>query len=107
MYHIHGTESNPFVELAKSSATQTVACGAVYSTFDSRGRRTDREAAKQAYEQVWDLLTQASEFSRMNYEHMLSAATLKECFNDRTAGNEAADLLDAVVEMWEAFMGAE
>ena len=32
---IHGTEGNPFVELAKLTATPTVPCGAVYSIFDT------------------------------------------------------------------------
>ncbi|KAK2608112.1 hypothetical protein N8I77_006745 [Diaporthe amygdali] len=105
---IHGTEGNPFVELAEKSGTATVACGAVYSMFDMQGRYMERSLAKDLYEKAWAILDEASEYSKTQGLNIHPGASLKAFVGAKL--NESDDeelLLASIIEMWGAFMGAD
>lgn len=74
---IHGTEGNPFVGLARKSRTETVACGAVSSIFDTEGLYMEPTLAKNLYEDVWVIFDEASEYSKMHYPEIAPEASLK------------------------------
>lgn len=105
---IHGTERNPFVELAKKSMTETVACGAVSSMFDSEGCYMEPTLAKNLYEDVWAILDEASGYSKTHYPDIPPEASLKT-FVDARLKERCSDepLLASIIEMWGAFMGAD
>lgn len=105
---IHGTEGNPFVELATKSMTEMVACGAVSSMFDTDGSYVEPMVAKKLYEEVWEILDEASAYSRAHYSDIPSEASLK-AFVDAKLKQHCSDepLLASIIEMWGAFMGAD
>lgn len=105
---IHGTEGNPFVELAKKSMTTTVACGAVCSMFDMEGRYMEHALAKELYEKVWAIIDDASEYSKTQYHEIPSGTSLKSFVNSKLKGHCPDEpLLASIIEMWGAFMGAD
>ncbi|KAJ9157317.1 amine oxidase [Pleurostoma richardsiae] len=112
---IHGTEGNPFVELARDTGTVTAACGAVSSICDSHGEWVDRDLAQRLYRDVWDILEIASASSKEQYTTLQADARLKDYFHNlveekRIGGivtQEDQHLLELIVEMWGAFMGAD
>lgn len=105
---IHGTEGNPFVELARKLMTETVACGAVSSIFDTEGRYMEPKLAERLYEEVWEILDEASEYSKTHYPDIPLEASLKT-FVDGKVKKRGSDgpLLASIIEMWGAFMGAD
>lgn len=105
---IHGTEGNPFVELAKKSMTETVACGTVSSMIDPEGRLIESTLAKKLYEDVWAILDEASGYSKTHYPDIPPDASLKT-FVDAKLKQRCSDepLLASIIEMWGAFMGAD
>lgn len=105
---IHGTEGNPFVELAQKSRTTTVACGAVCSMFDTEGSYMEPTLAKKLYEEVWAILDEAIEYSRAHYPDIPPGASLKT-FVDARLKQHCSDEppLASIIEMWGAFMGGD
>lgn len=105
---VHGTEGNPCVELAKSSMTETIACGAVSSIFDTDGSYLEPPLAEKLYEEVWEILDEAFEYSRAHYSEIPPEASLKT-FVDARLKQHCSDetLLASIIEMWGAFMGAD
>lgn len=105
---IHGSEGNPFVELASKSMTETVACGAVSSIFDSEGRHVEPNLAEKLYQEVWEILDEASEYSKTHYPDIPPEASLKTFVEAKVKENGSdGPLLASIMEMWGAFMGAD
>lgn len=105
---IHGTQGNPFVELAALSETATVACGAVDSIFDTEGSYLETKHAKELYQRVWEILDEASDYSKTHYPSIPPEASLKRFVSAKLEENcPEKSLLESIVEMWGAFMGAD
>lgn len=105
---IHGTEGNPFVELAKTSRITTVACSAVSSIFDTEGHSMKPTVAKNLYEEVSTILDEASEYSKTHYAAIPPEASLKSFVDTKlTQHCSNGPLLASIIEMWGAFMGAD
>ncbi|KAG8158238.1 hypothetical protein KVR01_011999 [Diaporthe batatas] len=104
---IHGTQGNPFVELAALSGTATIACGAVGSIFDAEGSLLEKQHAKKFYERVWEILNEASEHSKTHYPGVPPEASLKMFVSTKLEHCPQKSLLESIIEMWGAFMGAD
>lgn len=105
---IHGADENPFVELATLSGTATAACGAVDSIFDEEGSYLERSYAKGLYKRVWDILDEASDYSKTHYPDIPPEASLKMFVSAKLKEHcSEKPLLESIVEMWGAFMGAD
>lgn len=105
---IHGTEGNPLVELARKSRTDTVACGVVSSIFDSECHYMEPKLAEKLYKEVWEIIDEASDYSKTHYPDIPPEASLKT-FVDVKVKQRGSDgpLLASIMEMWGAFMGAD
>lgn len=88
--------------------TETVACGAVCSMFDTEGSYVEPTLAKRLYEEAWAILDEASAYSRAHYSDIPPEASLK-AFVDAKLKQHCSDepLLASIIEMWGAFMGAD
>lgn len=112
---IHGTVGNPLVDLADKTGSVTSACGAVYSIFDGSGRYMDKKVARVLYEQVWEVLEEMIVYSRREYAEISPEATMREFFEERVkqlcitgrVSPSNAAVINMIVEMWGAFMGAD
>lgn len=105
---IHGTQGNPFVELAALSGTATAACGAVDSIFDTEGGYLEKKYAKELYQRVWEILDDASDYSRTHYPGIPPEASLKMFVSAKLEEQcHEKSLLGSIIEMWGAFMGAD
>lgn len=110
---IHGTEGNPLVSLADKASSTTVACGAVYSIFDSNGDSIDQGTARSHYEEVWEILEMAMEKSKEEYASLSDTSKMMDFFRKAVAKRalRAAHperytaLMLQIAEMWGAFMG--
>lgn len=105
---IHGTQANPFVDLAALSGTATAACGAVDSIFDTEGGYLEKQYAKKLYQRVWDILDEASDYSKTHYSDIPAEASLKTFVSAKLEEHcSEKQLLGLIIEMWGAFMGAD
>lgn len=110
---IHGTKNNPFVSLAEKARSTTVACGAVDSICDQHGEWLGREAARELYEEVWQILGEAMETSRAQFNSIDDSSRMVDVFKQEVerrychiGKSEARRILMLqIVEMWGAFMG--
>ncbi|KAL2871202.1 flavin monoamine oxidase family protein [Aspergillus lucknowensis] len=115
---IHGTQGNPFVDLARETGTTTVACGAVESICGSDGVWLDAGTAGTYYEEVWEVLEIAMERSRAGLagerEGIEDGVRMMDFVRDEVRKRAAesgkleeeyARVMLQIVEMWGAFMG--
>lgn len=105
---IHGTQGNPFLELAALSGTATATSGAVESIFDTEGNYLDKQYAKELYQRVWEILDEASDYSKTHYPSIPPESPLKMFVSAKLEEQcPENSLLGSIIEMWGAFMGAD
>lgn len=78
------------------------------SIFDTDGSYLEPTLAEKLYGEVWEILDEASEYSRALYSDVPPEASLKT-FVDARLKQRCSDesLLASIFEMWGAFMGAD
>ena len=112
---IHGTEHNPLIHLAEKANSTTVACDAVSSICDPKGKWLSSGKACQYYQEVWEVLDKAESKSRKETASLSDAAKMMDFFRQEIASRrsqveqpeEYENLMLQIVEMWGAFMGSE
>jgi hypothetical protein len=99
------------VKLARETGTVTSACGAVYSIFDSSGKRIEACQAKMLYEMVWDILDEGYQYSAAESQSISPSTPMMDFFRDKVASSHhdrsTKEKLLQIVQMWGAFIGTD
>lgn len=106
---IHGTDHNPFVQLAQRTNTTTYLPEDVHAIFLKDGKRLQGEEALGLYTAVEDLISEGADFSRANTTSIPENLSFWEWFKERVEDleidNEQRDRMLQVVQDWGGFVG--
>ena len=106
---IHGTLTNPILELAKQ--TQTVLCSIGDSTcvYDEQGSVIDNAKADQLFELVWSTISDAFRHSNESCSTIPSSTSLKDYFIETIGQSDLKEddkkLVYQMAEIWGSFIG--
>lgn len=115
---IHGTDSNPILDLAKETRTLTMSWDGRQAVFDQHGNPLSDEEAAEATEIVWDTIEEAMKYSNDHSASIPAEKSLYEYFeekvqqlfpdsqpDDKEAQRKRTRILQKA-EMWGAFVGS-
>ncbi|CAI4217880.1 unnamed protein product [Parascedosporium putredinis] len=97
---IHGTRGNPLVQLVEEAKATTVACGALTSICDQDGNWLDPASARRYYEEVWEILEKAMEWSRKNCETISSEARMMDFFMEEVRKRAESRGVEEYENLW-------
>ncbi|KAH7407511.1 hypothetical protein BKA64DRAFT_572123 [Cadophora sp. MPI-SDFR-AT-0126] len=108
---IHGTESNPIMDLAKLTNTPTHGWGESFNVFDEDGKPL--KDGKRLNEALWGIIMQAFKYSADNTAtidpkeslHDFFLEKVHEMFRTEEESRERETMLQ-MTEMWGAFVGS-
>lgn len=115
---IHGTDSNPILDLAKETQTLTMSWDGRQAVFDELGNPLSDEEAAEVTEIIWDIIEKAMKYSNDNSASIPAEKSLynffeekvKELFPDSQPDDQEAQRKRTRVlhkaEMWGAFVGS-
>ncbi|KAL2073422.1 hypothetical protein VTL71DRAFT_10746 [Oculimacula yallundae] len=108
---IHGTESNPIMDLAKATNTATHNWGEAFNVFDADGKLL--KDGKSLNEALWGIIVQAFKHSADNTATIDPKESLYDFFLEKVqekfpSKDEARerDIMMQMTEMWGAFVGS-
>ncbi|KAF2262849.1 FAD/NAD(P)-binding domain-containing protein [Lojkania enalia] len=116
---IHGTDSNPILDLAKETNTLTMTWDGRQSIFDHLGHLMPEKDAAENTELVWAMIEQAMHYSNESYSTIPASTSLFEFFEDKVQALISSELdsdedvkkkrqaILHLAEMWGAFVGTE
>ncbi|KAF2014943.1 amine oxidase [Aaosphaeria arxii CBS 175.79] len=114
---IHGTDDNPFLDLAKKTKTEIMTWDGRQAVFDQYGAETPLKEATENSELVWTIIEQGMRYSNENTADIPVEKSLYDFFeekvkelipsvleNDQVA-EKKRDTILKMSEMWGAFIG--
>ncbi|KAF2867674.1 amine oxidase [Massariosphaeria phaeospora] len=116
---IHGTESNPMLDLAKETDTLTINWDGRQSVFDHLGNPIPEVEAADNTELVWNIIEQAMKHSNDDSAEIPAEKSLFDYFKEKVKdmvpvlmdGDDEAEKKRATIlqmaEQWGAFVGTE
>ncbi|KAF2005756.1 FAD/NAD(P)-binding domain-containing protein [Amniculicola lignicola CBS 123094] len=116
---IHGTHSNPILDLARETNTTTMTWDGRQSVFDHLGNAMPPKEAAENSDLVWTIIEQAMKHSNENSASIPSEQSLlhyfeekvKTCFPSFIEGDEHVarkrETILYMASMWGAFVGSE
>ncbi|KAF2648120.1 amine oxidase [Lophiostoma macrostomum CBS 122681] len=115
---IHGTDSNPILDLARETKTGTINWDGRQAIFNRLGNRITDEDAAENTEIVWNIIEQAMKYSEGSCAEIPADKSLYNYFEDKVkelfpfeieedseAERRRRTILD-MAEMWGAFVGS-
>jgi hypothetical protein len=115
---IHGTDSNPILDLAKETKTLTMNWDGRQAVFDQLGKAMSNEEAAEYTEIVWDIIEQAMKYSNEESANIPAEKSLYNFFEEKVeelfpGRQESSDETQRkrntvlhMAEMWGAFVGS-
>ncbi|KAF2792339.1 amine oxidase [Melanomma pulvis-pyrius CBS 109.77] len=115
---IHGTESNPILDLAKQTNTMTMTWDERQSVFDHLGNQMSEEKAAEGTELVWTIIGEAMKHSNEDSATIPVDKSLYNFFEEKVdkmfpamveGDSEAKRKKETILqmaEMWGAFVGS-
>ena len=106
---VHGTLTNPILNLAKE--TGTVLCLIEDNTcvFDQNGQALSTQKATDLFDLVWVIISDAFKYSNEDFSNISPKASLKDFFTkkirEKGLSREDQALILQMAEMWGAFIG--
>ena len=106
---IHGTLTNPILELAKQ--TQTVLCSIQdrTSVYNEQGGLIEDAKAADFFELVWGIISDAFKDSNESCSTLPSSTSLKDYFIEKISPNDLGEddkkLVYQMAEIWGTFIG--
>ncbi|MCJ1299292.1 hypothetical protein MMC08_002084 [Hypocenomyce scalaris] len=106
---IHGTNHNPFIDLAKETNTTTFSVPELTAVFDELGHPLDQEKATKYSDVVWGMISDAFKYSKENSASIPASRSLRDYLEEQVKDKELSHAEQRIVlqmaEMWGAFVG--
>lgn len=106
---VHGTESNPILQLARDTDTRIEALGEQTQVFDSSGKQVADDRAERLNDLIWSIISDAFAYSNKRCEDIDPDLSLKDFFMEHLPkhklSNEDYELTIDMAEMWGSFIG--
>ncbi|KAH7132347.1 hypothetical protein B0J11DRAFT_224632 [Dendryphion nanum] len=115
---IHGTETNPILDLAKETNTVVMNWDGRQAMFDQTGKDIEEKETAEIIEVVWSIIEQAMKYSNDHSAEISAERSLYDFFqeqvqkaypslieNDKEAQSKRERILQHA-EMWGAFVGS-
>jgi hypothetical protein len=106
---IHGTSTNPILNLAKQTETAICLIEDVPCIFDQNGQTISMEKATELFESVWSIISDAFKYSNEFCSSISPKRSLKHFFiekiGEKGLDEESQTLVLQLAEMWGAFIG--
>ncbi|KAF2278722.1 amine oxidase [Westerdykella ornata] len=115
---IHGTDSNPILDLAKETGTLTMSWDGRQAVFDYLGNAMPEKDAEENTEIVWTIIEQAMKYSNDNCADIPAERSLYDFFiekleqlfpsqiEDDKVARQRRETVLRMAEMWGAFVGS-
>ena len=106
---VHGTESNPIVQLARETGTIIEALGERTQVYGSTGNEIDDERAERLNDVIWSIISDAFASSNKHCETIEPNLSLKDFFVQHLPKRDLSDddfkLAMDMAAMWGSFIG--
>ncbi|MCJ1485702.1 hypothetical protein MMC06_005877 [Schaereria dolodes] len=106
---IHGTEKNPFIDLAKETGTVAFSIEERSSVFDELGHPMNEENSKAYSELLWGIISSAFKYSNDHSASISPEKSLKDFVTEQVKEEDLTEeerrLILQMADMWGAFVG--
>jgi hypothetical protein len=106
---VHGTESNPIVQLARETGISIEALGERTQVYGSTGEEVDHDRAERLNDIIWSIISDAFAYSNQHCAKIEPNLSLKDFFNEHLPKHDLSvddyDLTMDMAEMWGSFIG--
>ncbi|KAA6406821.1 MAG: hypothetical protein FRX48_09319 [Lasallia pustulata] len=106
---IHGTDHNPFIDLAEETDTTTFSVPEKSALFDEFGHPLPEDKAAQYSEVVWGMISDAFKYSNEHSASIPQTRSLRDYLEERVKDKGLTKAEERIVlqmaEMWGAFVG--
>ena len=106
---MHGTESNPIVQLAGETGTGIKALGEQTQVYGSSGDAFDNERVEKLNDLIWNIILDAFAYSNKHCAEIRPTLSLKDFFIEHLPKHDLSRedqlLTMQMGEMWGSFIG--